>query len=394
MLRVLYLDCFSGVSGDMLLGALVELGVPVTELQQVAGAMGLDATVSAERVQRAGFAATLVRVVCSRQQHHRHLPEIEEIIRNARLDAAVAQRALAVFRRLAEAEATVHGRPIDEVHFHEVGAVDTLVDIVGVVHGIHRLGVDRVLASRVSVGGGSGEIAHGRVSIPAPGTAQLLKGVPIEGGPVEAELCTPTGAALLAELVDEFGPLPPMTLTAVGCGAGTRDFPRHPNILRAYLGAMEWAEPGEAQHIWVLECNLDDVPGELLGYAMERLLEAGALDVQVLQATGKKNRPAVLLRVLARDAEVRTLEEVLFLETGTLGLRRLRCARRTLPRRAAVVETPYGSISGKVARLPDGRERFCPEYESCRQAARRHGVPLQDVYAAARSAWEHAQREP
>lgn len=383
MLKTLYLDCYSGVSGDMLLGAFVELGVDVPHLQDLIERLGVDASIEAEKVRRAGFAATLVHVRSPAQKHHRHLPEIQDIISRAQIAETVKARAIETFRSLAEAEAAAHGVPIDKVHFHEVGAIDTIVDIVGAFYCLEFLGVQYVCASPVSVGSGTASMEHGTVSVPAPGTAHLLREVPVRGGPVEGELCTPTGAAILKHAVSSWGPLPPMVIDRIGCGAGTRDYAHHPNLLRAFLGVLEPELGKEAQYVWQLETSVDDVTGEVAAYAVERLLDAGALDVTIFTGIGKKNRPQLTIRVLAHDGNVRALEELLFRETGTLGIRRTRIERRTLPRETATVQTEYGLITGKIALLPDGSRVFAPEYEACRVAAHRAGVPLRSVYEAA-----------
>lgn len=393
MLRTLYLDCYSGVSGDMLLGAFVELGVDVSQLRRLTEALDLDATIEAEKVRRAGFAATLVRVLAPTERRHRHLPEIERIISEARIPQKVKAASLAAFRSLAEAEAAAHGVPLERVHFHEVGAVDTIVDIVGAFYCLDLLGVDHVQSGRISVGSGTASMEHGTVSVPAPGTAHLLRGLPVQGGPVEGELCTPTGAAILRHAVNEWGPLPPMIVDRIGCGAGTKDFPRHPNILRAFLGVLEAELGKEVQYVWQLETSLDDVTGEVLGHVIDRLLEAGALDVTILPGIGKKNRPVHTVRVLGHDGNVRDLELLLFRETGTLGIRRSRTERRTLPRQNAVVETEFGTIAGKIAHLPDGTRVFTPEFEACRDAALRAGVPLRMVYEAATRAFASERQQ-
>jgi len=392
-LRTLYLDCYSGASGDMLLGAMIELGVSPSELNRLIEQLGLDATVRAEKVRRAGFAATRVRVESSAEKQLRHLPDIERILTDANLPEPVKDGALRTFRALAAAEAEAHGIPLEKVHFHEIGAVDTIVDIVGVLYCVHRLAIQHISAGRVSLGSGTATMEHGTVPVPAPGTAHLLKGMPVAGGPVEGELCTPTGAALLRELVRAWGPIPPMVIEGVGAGAGAKDYRDHPNILRAFLGTLEPELGKEAQYVWLLETSVDDVTGEVLGHTIEQLVETGALDVQVIPAVGKKNRVSHLLRVVAHDGNVRDLELLLFRETGTLGIRRSRIARRTLPRKSIVVDTEFGTVAGKVAFLPDGETFFAPEYEACRSLAARAGVPLRRVYEAATQAYERSGRK-
>jgi uncharacterized protein (TIGR00299 family) protein len=391
--RVLYLDCYSGISGDMLLAALVDLGVDHEELRSVVRGLGLGADLSIQRVRRGSFAAVKADVMVPSEPHvHRHVHDIEIILERSGLPGEVVERSQRVFRMLAEAEGRAHGTDPGRVHFHEVGAVDAIVDVVASLYALRMLRIERVVSSPVSVGGGVVQMEHGRVRAPAPGTSYLLEGVPIVGGPVEAELCTPTGAALLRELCREFGPMPPMVLERVGAGAGSRDFPNHPNLLRAFLGHVPEPVPHEAQHVFVLETSIDDVPGEYVGFAVERLLEAGALDIQVLAGAGKKNRPSFLVRVVCPVSVANELEEVLFEETGTLGIRRIGASRHVLPRYACTVETEFGPVSGKIALLPSGKELFAPEYESCRAVAVQCGVAIREVFDAARAAYRAGKR--
>jgi hypothetical protein len=297
-----------------------------------------------------------------------------------------------IFSRLAEAEARVHGTTIEKVHFHEVGAVDSIADIVGTAIGFDLLGIERVVCSPVPTGHGFVEIAHGRCSIPAPATAELLRGVPLARFDVEGELTTPTGAAIVATLAEEFGPLPAMTVERIGSGAGRKEFD-HPNILRILLGesaAASLDRPNSppvrplVESIILLETNLDDTPGEVVGHCTERLWAAGALDVTIVPVQMKKGRPGVVLSVQARPADADALETILFAETTTLGVRRLTMQRTVLARQPHEVATPWGPIAGKLAYLPDGSSRFTPEYESCRKVAIDHNLSLAQVMAAAR----------
>jgi hypothetical protein len=304
------------------------------------------------------------------------------------------QRDLAtrIFRRLAEAEAKVHGSTIEKVHFHEVGAVDSIADIVGAAIGWDLLGVDQIFASPIPTGTGFIEIAHGRCSIPAPATGELLTGIPLADFPVDGELTTPTGAAIVATLVDQFGPLPAMTIDRIGYGAGQRDFP-HANLLRLIVGGPASAgRPSTSTHlqtdsIILLETNLDDAPGELVAHASQSLLDAGALDVSTTAIQMKKGRPGVMLSVQTRPDDADRLEAILFRETTTLGIRRTVVSRHTLPREPHEVQSAWGPIAGKLARLPDGSERFAPEYEACRDIASKHNLPLTEVMAAAQRAF-------
>jgi uncharacterized protein (TIGR00299 family) protein len=299
-----------------------------------------------------------------------------------------AQKDLAkrIFTQLGEAEAKVHGTTIQKVHFHEVGAVDSIADIVGSAIGWDLLGVDRIVCSPVPTGRGRIKIAHGEVSVPAPATAELLRGAPIATSNVEAELTTPTGAAIVAAVADEFGPLPSMTLAVIGYGAGDRDFKEQANVLRLMVGR---ADPAlEADQVWALETNLDDVAGELIGHCTTLLAEAGALDVYATPIQMKKNRPGVIISVLCQVDKIPKMEKILFRETGTLGVRRWPVSRHKLERRPHTVETSWGPVAGKLARLSDGSACFSPEFESCRQIAQSRDVPLREVYDAARKAFQ------
>jgi uncharacterized protein (TIGR00299 family) protein len=318
------------------------------------------------------------------------------MIERSTLNERQRELATRIFRRLAEAEAKVHNSTIEKVHFHEVGAVDSIADIVGSAIAWDLLGVDRIICSPIPTGTGFIEIAHGRCAIPAPATAELLRGVPLADFAPEGELTTPTGAAIVAALADAFGPLPAMKISAIGYGAGQKDFP-HPNLLRLLIGD---SSPGEAASaagqrgptsystiadaIVLLETNLDDLPGEALAYAAEELWKAGALDVSTTPLAMKKNRPGILLAVQCRPDDADKLANIIFRETTALGLRRSTVARTTLPRRATTVETPYGPIAGVTATLPDGSQRFSPEHESCAAAARQHNVPLATVQQSAK----------
>jgi len=392
-MRVAYLDCSSGVSGDMTLGALVDAGIPLTAIQQGIDSLGLPGCrLVADEVKKHGFRATHIRVEFEPEHKHRHLHHITRMIDGGQLSAGARELAKRIFTRLAEAEAKVHGTTIDKVHFHEVGAIDSIADIVGTAIGWDLLGAERLVCSPVPTGSGTIQIAHGRVSVPAPATAELLRDVPLAESSVQAELTTPTGAAIVATLTHQFGPLPAMQITSVGYGAGTRDLEEQPNVLRLIVGqAEESASDTRWQEdlVWVLETNLDDVPGEWIGYCLERLLSAGALDAYVTPIQMKKNRPAVILSILCRAADIATMEQVVFAETGSLGIRRWPARRHTLPRRREEVETPWGRVAGKVAVLGEGVAHFAPEYESCRALAAATNQPLRAIYLAAQKAFNH-----
>ena len=388
MTKLAYLDCGSGISGDMTLAALVDVGVDLELLNAAIGSLGLPGCrLRAQEVKKNGFRATQISVDHQPEHAHRHLSHILAMIDASRLTARHKDLARRIFTRLAEAEAKVHGTTVEKVHFHEVGAADSIADIVGAAVGWDLLGVDRIVASPVPTGMGKVKIAHGECSIPAPATAELLRGVPLAESSIEAELTTPTGAAILATLVDSFGPVPAMTIERIGYGAGQKDLAQRPNILRLLVGQAVDASVGDDQ-VCVLETNLDDMSGELIGYCTARLWDLGALDVFTTAIQMKKNRPGVKLTVLCRPDDAAAVENVLFSETTTLGVRRSMVARAVLRRQPHTVATPWGPIEGKVGWLRDGQPRFAPEFESCRQIAAAHQVPLREVYEAAQKAFD------
>jgi uncharacterized protein (TIGR00299 family) protein len=385
--KLAYFDCVSGVAGDMTLAALVSAGWPEAELQALPARLrleGVEIVVSPAR--RGAFAAVHVDVRAPGRQPHRHLHHIEAILAAADLPASVRERALAVFRRLAEAEAEVHGSTVAKVHFHEVGAVDALVDIAGACAGLEWLGVGRVHASTLPLGGGTTLCEHGRIPVPAPATALLLRGAPVRMGPVEAELVTPTGAALLMTLVADWGSPPALRLERVGTGAGTREFPDHPNVLRVLVGeALDQVAPGRA--VAVLETAIDDASPQHLADLAARLLAAGALDAMLVPATMKKGRPGQWLVVVCEPTDSERLAALILATSTTLGVRVREDRRIELERSQRIVNTPLGEIELKVARLPDGRLRAFPEYESVRLAAERSGRSLAEAQQAALAAW-------
>jgi len=386
-MKLAYLDCGSGISGDMTLGALVDAGVELAQLNAAVRSLGLpDCRLVAEEVKRKGFRATQVTVRYEPERAHRRLGQIVAMIDQGRLSDRQKDLARRIFTRLAEAEATVHGTTVEEVHFHEVGAVDSIADVVGSAVGWDLLGVERIVASPVPTGTGKVRIDHGLCSVPAPAVAELLRGVPLAESSIPHELTTPTGAAILTTLVDSFGALPSMTIRQIGCGAGQRELDEQANVLRLYVG--ESAEGGGGERVWVVETNLDDISGELVGYCTTRLWEAGALDVYTAAIQMKKNRPGVKLSVICRGADVEAVEAVLFGETTTLGVRRWPVSRHVLVRRPHWVRTAWGPVEGKVGWLSGGPPRFAPEFESCRAIASERGVPLRTVYEAAQKAFD------
>jgi uncharacterized protein (TIGR00299 family) protein len=388
--RLAYFDCFSGISGDMTLGALVDAGVDPAPVREAVGRLGLECELTFETVRRAGFRATHARVVAPPQHAHRHLHHIEAMIDGASLTSRQANLARRIFQRMGQAEAHVHGTDIKKVHFHEVGAVDSIVDIVGSAVGLDLLGVDRVEASPIPPGRGRIHAEHGLMPVPAPATAQLLKGVPLAESTADFEQTTPTGAAIVTTVADAFGPLPAMTIEAIGLGAGTKDPKGLANVLRLFVGKAAQGGFG-ADRVWVLETNLDDLPGEVIGHTTTRLLAAGALDTYVTPVLMKKNRPGVVVTVLCDEAKVGELEAVLFAETTTLGIRRYPVSRHKLERQAVAVETALGPVLGKVGWLDGRPPTFSPEYEDCARVAAARGVPLREVYQAAHQAYREGR---
>jgi uncharacterized protein (TIGR00299 family) protein len=385
--QIAYFDCFSGASGDMILGALVDAGLALDDLRQGLAGLPLtgEYTLTAETVQRGALRATQVRVETSDAHSHRHLSDIVAIIEAGDLSQTVKEKSQAIFRRLAEAEARVHATSIEHVHFHEVGAVDAIVDIVGAVFGLERLGVAQVYASPLPLGGGQVEASHGTLPLPAPATLELLAlaGAPTRPWPADVELVTPTGAAILTTLA-QFRQ-PPMRVARVGYGTGRKEF-TWPNVLRLWLG--EPLGPGRvpATTLKVLETNIDDMNPELYGHVMARLFDAGALDVYLTPIYMKKNRPATMLSVMVRDEDEAALAEVMLRETSTLGVRVRSFYRYEAGREVRQVETAYGPLQVKLKRL-DGRVvGVAPEYESCRRVAGERAVPLAEVYRAAQQA--------
>ena len=381
-MKICYFHAFSGISGDMTVGALIDAGAPFPALKQQLDSLNTGARFEVLRTERRGIAAAKFRVhLPEMPQKHRHLHHILEMIDRAPLSSRAKLTASSVFQRLGEAEAQVHGVPLQKVHFHEVGAVDSIADIVGASIALDLLDVDQVHVSPVNVGSGTVNTEHGVLPVPAPATANLLKGKPVYARGPEIELTTPTGAALAVTLGQSFGPLPPMRIENIGHGAGDRDFPMQANVLRVLLG--EGSSAPEATLVSELEANIDDSSPQVLGYALERLMEAGALDVSISPIQMKKNRPGSLLRVIAKPEDQERLAQIVFQETSTLGLRIHAAERRVEERRLLEVETAWGKVRGKVS----GQGVFSPEYEDCRAIAQSTGTPLKQVQAAANEAF-------
>jgi hypothetical protein len=385
-MRIAYFDCFSGISGDMTLGALVDCGVDLLALEAELRRLNLpNWKISAERVKRGAIFATQVKVEAAETHHHRGLTEILRLISQANLAPRIADRATRIFRRLGEAEAKVHQIDVEKVHFHEVGAVDAIIDIVGAAIGFELLGIDEFACSSLDVGAGNVKTAHGILPVPAPATAELLRGSPTYSSGIAKELVTPTGAAIATTLATRFGEMPPINLQAMGYGAGSADLAERPNVLRLLIGDAVGMEKGERWDvpITVIEANLDDMNPQIYGYFVEQALAVGALDVFSTPVQMKKNRPAILVTLLCEPASVNKLIDLIFRETTTLGVRTHDVRRRTLEREIVPVATPLGEVRMKVSRMNGTMLNATPEYEDCRQIAAQKGIPLKQVIALA-----------
>jgi hypothetical protein len=420
-MRIAYLDCFSGISGDMFLGALIDAGVPAQVLEDAVAALDIGARLEISRVDRSGITATKVdviegsstsvgRTLLSAQQrqepqqrkheeavplvergtgvsaphqhsHGRSLKKIKQIIEQSEISDSAKRTAIAIFQTLGEAESKIHNSDIEKIHFHEVGAVDAMVDIVCAAVGAEALAVDEIICSPLNVGGGTVQCAHGTFPIPAPATLELLHGAPVYSSGIQAELVTPTGAAIVKILAKRFGPFPAMKSPKAGYGAGSRDFPGHANVLRLTVGESEAKTTVES--IAVLEANIDDLNPQVFGYVMDRLFEEGALDVFAIPVQMKKNRPGTLLTVLCQIADAEKLTYLIFAETTTLGVRRREEQRQVLARRWVDVSTQWGSVRIKIGSMNGTVSNYAPEYEDCRRIAAEHQVPLKTVMQTA-----------
>jgi len=408
MARTLYLDCFAGASGDMLVGAMLDSGLDFELLRSALLKLGVEGyELSLGRVDRSGISAAKFDVHLTgephlhehhhnhehshghrRQSHHRSLSEIKGIISSSNLSELVKQRAQAIFQRIGEAEAKIHNVPVEAVHFHEVGAIDSIVDIVGACVALDALKIERIISSPLHVGSGTFQCAHGTYPVPGPATAELLKGVPIYSKDVEGELVTPTGAAIISTLAEGYGPMPMMKIENIGYGAGTRDYPKFPNALRAIIGELEEDADRTPGAVTIIEANIDDLNAQVFGYLMEKALAAGALDIFYTPVQMKKNRPGVLLTLLCNPPDRERMCDLIFGETTTLGVRYRNEQREILTREFVTVETEYGQIRVKVSRARDGRVmNASPEFEDCRVAAEKSGVGLRDAQTAALKAY-------
>jgi len=385
-MKTLYFDCFAGASGDMILGALVSAGVDRDELRRQLALLNVDGfAIDFETVNRSVLSANYARVHIAHEHKHCHLSDIKTIINNSSLSQSVRERAIAIFTRLAGAEARVHNEPIDKVHFHEVGALDAIVDVVGAAICFDLLRIERFVSSSIHVGSGTVEMAHGRFPVPPPAVAELLKDVPFYSTDLKGELLTPTGAAIITTVCSEYGPIPTMRVQETGYGAGTRQYEKFPNVLRVMVGETE-AEAAADEKLWILETNVDDVSPQIIGYVMDRVFALGARDCYLTPVQMKKSRPGVLLSILCEAEQKESLTTLLFTETTTLGVRSYEVNRRALDRKTIRVETPYGPIDVKVASLNGQVVNEMPEFDQCRAAAEKAAVPLKAVEEATRLA--------
>jgi hypothetical protein len=409
--KILYFDCFSGASGDMIVGALIDAGVPLEEIRGALGSLSIDPNaVWTERVQRAGIGATKFQVrgedaedghhhhhhhdgvgaLATETHAHRTLPEIYSLIDGSRLSARGKDRAKALFARLGEVEGTIHGTPPEKVHLHEVGALDSIVDIVSTVHALELLGANRIVASPVNVGSGTIRSSHGLYPVPAPATVRLLEGVPIYSGTQRAEMVTPTGALLITSYATEFGGIPAMKISKIGYGAGARSFDDTPNVLRVLIGDADAAAPSHT--VVVIEAEIDDMNPQIFGVVMDKLLSAGALDVFYTPIQMKKNRPGTLLSVIAPPPTREKLTATIFRETTTIGVRYREMTRECLERETQTVTTPFGQVRFKVASRDGEVLNASPEFDDCVRLADASGRSVKEIQAAATKAWLDARR--
>ena len=388
-MKIAYFDCFAGASGDMIVAAMLDAGLDAEFLRAQLTTLGIEnLDIKLTETKRAGIKAVSFEPVAPKQDHDRNVEQISKIINQSKISERAKKTAIAIFDRIARAEAVVHNQTPDDIHFHEVGAIDSIVDVVSASVGVDALGVEKVYCSALNVGGGIAKCAHGIMPVPAPATAELLRGIPIAGGPGQAELLTPTGAAILTTVVDEFCPLPSMDIETIGYGAGSMQFEDFPNVLRLIVGQAAAENSADTDTICVLESNIDDVSGELLGFATEKLLEDGALDVFTTPICMKQNRPAAQISVICKVEDAQRLERVLFEQGLTFGIRKQILQRSKLTRDFVTVPTEFGEIRIKTGLLNGRIVNAKPEFSDCVWSAKKHNVPVKAVLDAAMAAWE------
>ena len=381
-MRTLYFDCFAGASGNMILGALLALGVDMEELKRNLGTLAIaEFDLEVSQVDRSGIAATYVEVKVPHEHIHRHLGDINRIIDRSQLSDSIKARSKSIFRHLAEAESKVHGIDLDEVHFHEVGAMDAIVDVVGACIGFEMLGIERFACSKIHVGSGFVKMAHGNFPVPPPAVAELLTGIPVYSTEIEGELITPTGAAIISTLCDSYGVLPEMKVEVTSYGAGTREYTDFPNVVRLMLGETANAKVANVStdRLILIETNIDDISPQILGYVMERSFELGALDCWFTPIQMKKNRPATMVSILCKSVNKDIFAELLYSETSTIGVRIREVDRECLSREMVSVETRYGTVDVKIARRANEVMNAMPEYDQVKKLAREKGVAFSVV---------------
>ncbi len=379
-MKTAYLDCFSGISGDMVLGALLDAGLPFENLKEALYSLSLDGYRVKTKLEERGhmFGTRFLVEVDKDKQVERGIQEIQKIIQGGQLSDNVKQKSIKIFELIARVEGRIHNRAVEEIHFHEVGAADSIIDIVGTLVGIEFFGIEAISVSSLPLGSGFVETAHGRLPLPAPATVSLLKGIPVYDSGLKYELVTPTGAALVKGLAGTFGAIPPMVVEEVGYGVGSRNLPDRPNLLRILIGRDQ--TEAQVDTVVMLETNLDDTNPEWVGFLMDRLFEAGALDVVFCPIQMKKNRPGILIQVMGRPQQRDSLMDILFKETTTLGIRFRYSQRKVLMRDTDEIESPWGKILAKKVVREDGSIFFLPEYEACRKIAEENGLPIKEIY--------------
>jgi len=383
-MKIAYFDCFAGAGGDMIAAAMLDAGVDINFLKAQLATLGIeDLDVKLTETKRAGLRAVKFTPIIADQENNRNLKQITELINHSKISPNAKKTAISIFEKLAKAEANVHGKDVHEIHFHEVGAMDSIVDIVAAAVGLETLGIEKVYCSPLAVGGGKVRCEHGLMPVPAPATAELIKGIPINGGPIEAELLTPTAAAIYSTIVDEFGPIPSMKIEKIGYGAGSLESEKFPNVLRLILGEIAADGAENADSVGLLETNIDDVSGEIIGFLSKKLFEHGALDVFTTPIYMKEGRLGAKISIISRISDIEELEQVVLKEGVTFGVRRQILQRKKLAREFVTVETKYGKIRIKVGRLAGEIVNAKPEFADCVSAAKRHNEAIKAVLEAA-----------
>lgn len=382
-MKTAYIDCIAGASGDMIIGSLIDAGLDIDLLREKLNLLNLkEFDIKVRKVVKNGFAASKFDVIIEDTKHARHYADFDKLINESRLDKEIKSKSLKIFKMMCEAEAKIHNSDWDKVHLHELGGVDTIVDVVGALICIDLLGIEKIVCSPLPVGRGFVKGAHGEIPLPAPATAALLKGIPLYGSEIKKELITPTGAALLRFLASEFGSLPQITVDEIGYGAGDRDL-EIPNLLRVFIGDSKEKDSRILENLYLLETNIDDQNPEYFEYVMEQLFEKGALDVFLQPIQMKKNRPAAKLSVIVRPGDLFAVKKIIFKETSSIGIRQQLVERESLPREIIAVSTEYGNINIKVAYLDKEQKKFYPEYEDCKKSAKEKNISIENIYRSA-----------